>query len=55
MMRWPDTEKISRWLLCSWRRLCVMIETEGGREGNPPAFTEETGVDCREIRVRKTG
>lgn len=37
-MRWPDTEKVSRWLLLSFLEICVMIETEGGRKGDGETY-----------------
>ena len=41
-MRWPDIEKISRWLLFSGKRHCVVIGREGERE-KPTAFIKEIG------------
>lgn len=37
-MRWPDIEKISRWLLFSGRRHCVMIGRERERERETHCF-----------------
>lgn len=52
-MRWPDTEKIARWLRHPRRRHCVTIETGGGRQENLLAFIKDTREKVREIRVRK--